>query len=599
MLPRSRILAFALIPAVTLLIAAILIAGSNTARAASATYADPGGTCAGLTPCFTTIQAAVNNAGPAPATVSVFPGTYNETVDLGLMGSDLGGGVPGDLTLQAVDAAGSPANGTATINGNPGEAIWNSVSPFAGALTIDGLILNSATDSGIDTDPTGAIVFTDNQVNGSAFNNNLSSGGNVTVANSTFNTNAGSGLRVYSDGDITVTNSTANDNDGSGFDLEAGNNGQVTVTGSTANNNFDGEGFDIETDGGVSVTSSEASGNYDEGFEIDPYNEQEAATVTFSDVVANDSETDDGIDIQAGNVTITNATANGNADEGIQTVTSGTSTIDRVTAHGNLSDGIDVEGISTKGWFVDSVTIVNSDLRLNEESGIESLEDSTVVGGSLGYTSNVICGNIVGGIESFDDDPVNATGNWWGAASGPTHPSNAAGTGDDVFDAANPGGEGALGTVDFDPWISTSSGSGSAVVGVPSTISFQFTGPGGSPALQEGPGDETGASPFTVTTDNGTATVGFITAGKLEVTLTAATVGTANVTVTGPCGLATAALPVAVAAAQGTPAPTPAQLPDTGGSAESGSRLPVAGVVALAAVVLAAAGCRFAIRRAR
>ncbi len=46
------------------------------AWAATPTYADvSGGGCATLTPCYTTIQAAVNNAWPAPAQVFVFPGT--------------------------------------------------------------------------------------------------------------------------------------------------------------------------------------------------------------------------------------------------------------------------------------------------------------------------------------------------------------------------------------------------------------------------------------------------------------------------------------------------------------------------------------------
>lgn len=168
-----------------------------------------------------------------------------------------------------------------------------------------------------------------------------------------------------------------------------------------------------------------------------------------------------------------------------------------------------------------------------------------------------------------------------------------AGTGDDVFDGANPGLSSALGTVDFDPFITTSSGSGSATVGLASTISFQFTGPGGTPVLGEGPGDETGTSPFTVTTDNGTATVGFITSSKLDVSLTAATVGTANVTVTGPCGLASATLPVSVAAAVGTPVATPVRLPDTGGSAHENGGPPLIAVVALAAftvVLLSATG---------
>ena len=50
------------------------------AEAAPITWADPAGLCHGEAPCFTTLAAAVANAGPAPATVFVFPGTYAESV---------------------------------------------------------------------------------------------------------------------------------------------------------------------------------------------------------------------------------------------------------------------------------------------------------------------------------------------------------------------------------------------------------------------------------------------------------------------------------------------------------------------------------------
>ena len=539
----SRSIFVAPLAAVAVLAVAILLLTGGSARAATPTYADPGGTCASLTPCFTTVQEAVDNAGPAPAVVNIFPGTYAESVDLADMGSAIAGSA-GDITLQAVDAAGDAAVGTVTISPVSGIAIYESAFPFAGSVTINGVIATSP-----DSD-----VF------------DFYASGNISLSDTTTNDSGGNdGVDVFSDADITITNATANNNIDGGFNLET-SGGNITITGSTANGNTDAEGFDLETDNDISITGTEASGNWDEGIEIDPYDASEAGNVTITDVVTNDSESDYGIDVDATNVTITNTTANGNGDEGIQTI-AGTTVIDRVTTYANFSDGIDVEGLTSKAFFADNISVINSDTRDNSESGIESLEPPTVISGAVAFNSNVICGNAGGGVESLDDDPNNAEGNWWGAATGPTHPLNPAGTGDDVFDGANPGLSSALGTVDFDPFITTSSGSGSATVGLASTISFQFTGPGGTPALQEGPGDETGTSPFTVTTDNGTATVGFITGGKLGVSLTAATVGTANVTVTGPCGLASATLPVSVAAAVGTPVATPVQLPDTGGSA--------------------------------
>ena len=66
----------------SLVLAGALIAVANaSAWAASFVFVDGAGMCAGHSPCFTTIQAGVNNASPSPATVSVFPGTYAESVD--------------------------------------------------------------------------------------------------------------------------------------------------------------------------------------------------------------------------------------------------------------------------------------------------------------------------------------------------------------------------------------------------------------------------------------------------------------------------------------------------------------------------------------
>lgn len=100
--------------------ATVVVCVVSPAGAAQFVFADPLGACNGSTPCFTTIQAAIDNAGPAPATVSLFPGVYPESVDVMSMGSAIGLGI-GDLTLQGVDAAGSPTTGAALIDpGAPG-----------------------------------------------------------------------------------------------------------------------------------------------------------------------------------------------------------------------------------------------------------------------------------------------------------------------------------------------------------------------------------------------------------------------------------------------------------------------------------------------
>src|SRR5262245_52358661 len=112
---------------------------------ATPVFVDGAGVCAGRTPCFTTIQAGVNNAGPAPAIVNVFPGDY-ESVDLGLMGSAIGGST-GDLTLRTVAADGDPEFGTARILPASGDTIFNTPL-FMGDIFIHGFTVKSPNGDG-------------------------------------------------------------------------------------------------------------------------------------------------------------------------------------------------------------------------------------------------------------------------------------------------------------------------------------------------------------------------------------------------------------------------------------------------------------------
>jgi hypothetical protein len=174
------------------------------------------------------------------------------------------------------------------------------------------------------------------------------------------------------------------------------------------------------------------------------------------------------------------------------------------------------------------------------------------------------------------------------------------GAGDSVLDTDN----GGSGTVNFDPWIDTIDASGDpATATLPSTVAFQFASAGGTAFLGEG------AGPFEVTTDNGTVdpSTAFINAadGTVEVTLTPDHAGTATVTITGPCGLDGTlggnSVTLDVAAAPTGPTPTPAQLPETGGTPASsgGSGLTLALALAAGAVALLGAGGALATVRRR
>src|SRR3990170_8132431 len=145
---RAATMSRKLIPNVLYLSALGLFA--TPAGAASPVFVDPGGGCNGSTPCFTTIQAGVNNAtdpdaalGGAFAEVFVFPGTYAESVNLSLMGSAVAG-APGDLRLVTVDASGAPTPGTASLISNAlTGTIRHSTTPYPRRIKLEGLVVRN------------------------------------------------------------------------------------------------------------------------------------------------------------------------------------------------------------------------------------------------------------------------------------------------------------------------------------------------------------------------------------------------------------------------------------------------------------------------
>src|SRR3972149_6528412 len=194
---RAATMSRKLIPNVLYLPALGLFA--TPAGAASPVFVDPGGGRNGSTPCFTTIQAGVNNApdpdaalGGAFAEVFVFPGTYAESVNLSLMGSAVAG-APGDLRLVTADASGTPTPGTATVNPAAGPAFRNSVGPFPGNLALDGFVVLSPDSHGVSL----------GVVNGTVALSNLTASGN-----------AETGVDLAAVGDVNISNTTANGNSG-------------------------------------------------------------------------------------------------------------------------------------------------------------------------------------------------------------------------------------------------------------------------------------------------------------------------------------------------------------------------------------------------
>jgi hypothetical protein len=283
--------------------------------------------CAGLTPCYQHIQAGVNHAQPGD-TIYVFPGTYQEGVDLCQMDPE------GDITLITVDANGNPTVGTVTVD-NPGNdsEFYTGDPPhwFNGDVTIDGFVLRSFYGGidlwlGIGT----AAPGTEGGL-GPATTRDLE------IRNVDASHTGGDGISVRAQGNVTIKDCVTNDNQGLGVGVQQAW-GDVTITGVRANDNhaptrsvqgtsvcFTGGICVAEVGGQVKIKNSTANNNDYDGIHVDAglLGEAGVSSVSTPDQViidrctANNND-DDGISVRAfGDVTITNSTTNGNGEDGV------------------------------------------------------------------------------------------------------------------------------------------------------------------------------------------------------------------------------------------------------------------------------------------
>lgn len=308
--------------------AACLVAGVgsiSTARADSPVYADIGGTCGGLTPCYSTIQEAVYNvsdpdgSGPLFAEVSVFPGTYDENVNL----SAVGRGAMGDVQMTTVDFAGAPAPGTATIDPGVGSAIMHESNLYTGRVTLEGFVVTSDTSSAIQIFADGDITVR-NVVAHDAGMNSLQDPNNL----------VGTGIAVTSMEDVAVLNSTAQNCRVSGvFAVGVGN---VIIDSVDAHDNLR-HGIFAEA-GKLIVRNSNAFDNNVIGMRLRGANE---ALVDQCHVERN---LEDGVQLSAGTaMSVMSSTARENGGYGFYlTSVMGSVTLDRLTADGSGFHGIRV-----------------------------------------------------------------------------------------------------------------------------------------------------------------------------------------------------------------------------------------------------------------
>lgn len=485
---------------------------ASAAFGATPVFVDPAGACGGFAPCFTTIQAGVSNAGPAPAVVNVFPGTYIESVDIGLMGSSIAE-TPGDLTLVTVNSAGTPTPGTVDVLPATGPAFVSSVSPYPGNVTLDGCIVKSPDDTGIDMATIqGALTLRNITSDGNAglgLSNGIS-GGDVRIYHSSFSDNlGGDGISLGgTPNDVVFEHVNADGNNGDGASF--GVTGKVRVTSSSFSDNTDGSGLSFSAASEVVFHDVTADRNAGSGASFSISNGPMRATqssfndntdgsglsfgtaseLTFDQVTA-DRNSGNGASfaINNGPMQVTNSSFSHNrGGNGFGGGTASDVTFDRVTADGNNASGatFGVNGpmratdssfsgntngnglsfstatdvriarvtASNNGQAgvtarTGSANIIGSRFENNQGDGVELT--AVAQAGSVSLTCNDIAGNGEGLVLSGPVGDVRGQQNFWGDPSGPSHPTNSFGAGDSIVDGDN----GGAGTVEYIPFLIT------------------------------------------------------------------------------------------------------------------------------------------------
>lgn len=208
-------------------------------HAATPVYADATASCSGLTPCYSSIQEAVDNAGPAPAEVGIFPGTYAENVDLSAMGSAIGGS-PGAISLQALDVSGQPATDGVMIDPGAGLGLTTgTTSPFAGDISLRGLFMTSPDSSGLALSLIGNLTLEDFILEGSGTSGGFAEvDGDAVLARGLVRLNGGLGLVVDATGSAQVEDLTVLRNQTIGLGIRTEQT--LTINGVESSLNEDG-----------------------------------------------------------------------------------------------------------------------------------------------------------------------------------------------------------------------------------------------------------------------------------------------------------------------------------------------------------------------
>lgn len=369
----------------------LLFAMTSSLASATVQYSvDATNGCGDDTPCYTAIQDAVDaaiTAAQSPALILVYPGTYNEAVQVY--------GFTGDITLRAVSASGEPVlSASVTINGGTaGPAIsayqTQGAPEITGYFQVSGFILSSDDSSCLRAHVSGSVIVSHllaNNCGDSGVSVYLSGDSQLAGQHITTNNNAFDGISVQFLPDtsnetyeVDLRNVVSNNNGDDGVNIDDDVNDDniineinqnplpgtiITLIDITASNNGDPNG---ETGDGIEVRVTDA-------------------TVSLSNVTAN-SNANDGVDIDqsALSIVVADSQANSNVDDGFDFDNAKAIQVDDSGADQNGSDGIDIYNDEDEVDSLD-VSITNFQANGNEE-GIE-IDNARMTSISGSTTSN-------------------------------------------------------------------------------------------------------------------------------------------------------------------------------------------------------------------
>ena len=441
--------------------------------------------------CFATIQAAINNTNPG-GTVHVAAGTYDEQVVIDKALTLQGAGdttiikpsqaTADDFTLFTRYGGGSTAgiivanaNGASVTVKNlkvDGELITTQTGNLTGATGLHGVFYRE-TGGAIDNVTVEDIgIMNGNGIYACAESNSvtvevkscrsydyqkngITANGPTLTVNIYDNTVTGmgqtdtiaqNGIQIGWGATGTITGNTVSDHfytpatyHATGILLYSAKS--TTVSGNTLTNNQEGVALDYATAGSGSGVTVDVNGGTITGG-------------TYGIKIAGDSTLGSDLTCNVGNITVDAASwigiyINGNVNLALSNNT--------IKNTGSGGYGIYV------AYDQCSVTIDNNTIQSNGAYGIMSyglaaatpniltITGNTITGSSIGIYSylstttanfNSIYNNTDYGVVNWDATVLDATHNWWGDVSGPTHAENPGGTGDAVSD-----------NVDYTPWL--------------------------------------------------------------------------------------------------------------------------------------------------